>query len=302
MRVVAAAVLMIFAAAVLATTVASLGGYCLTSQGGDTRELRGALAAASGAAGVAGNTGGGPRVPVLVELFTSEGCSSCPPADDVLATLDTAQPVKGAEIIALGEHVDYWNHLGWTDPFSSARFSSRQRAYADRVAAGSVYTPQMIVDGGTGFVGSDRARAERTILEASRKPKPLAIDLAFLAASGESVRVRVVVRPANAAPFHGDVYLALTEDGLASTVARGENAHRELHHVAVVRYLESVAHYDAGLAPTLAIDRAIALDPAWKRGAMRAVAFVQETPAGPVWGAAGIPLPRAMAAPRPSPS
>ena len=111
------------------------------------------------------------RTPVLVELFTSEGCSSCPPADALLAKLDHDQPIDGAQIIVLGEHVDYWDGQGWHDRFSSHDYTDRQSEYSSRLHFPDVYTPQMIVDGTEQFVGNDAAHAQRAIQHAAQTPK-----------------------------------------------------------------------------------------------------------------------------------
>ena len=112
----------------------------------------------------------GSRSPVVVELFTSEGCSSCPPADAVLSWLELQQPIGNARVIALAEHVDYWNNLGWVDPFSSPQFRMRQNDYGIVFGVDSIYTPQMVVNGLVGFVGSDRDRARQEIEHASEQP------------------------------------------------------------------------------------------------------------------------------------
>lgn len=167
------------------------------------------------------------RVPVLLELFTSEGCSSCPPADRLLENLDRDQPVAGAEVVVLSEHVDYWNHLGWKDPFSSAFFSDRQRQYA-RSLGGEVYTPEMVVDGVKGLVGSEEREAESAIKNAARAPKRTL----RVTASREGKQARVDVRCDS--PIDGVLYLALAHDAIKSHVLKGENAGRGLSHVAVV--------------------------------------------------------------------
>ena len=137
--------------------------------------------------------------PVLVELFTSEGCSSCPTADALLARLQRVQPVPDADILALEEHVDYWDSLGWRDRFSSQQFSARQTAYIDRLRLSSEYTPQMIVDGTDQFAGNDVVHALRSIAHAASTPK-LALSLSSSVSTEIASQARSAVPPAGRFP------------------------------------------------------------------------------------------------------
>jgi hypothetical protein len=219
--------------------------------------------------------------PVVVELFSSEGCSSCPPADVVLRGLVEQQPVPGAEILALEMHVDYWDDLGWPDPFSSDVYTSRQRAYTRALGDRSMYTPQMVVDGVAGFVGSNAAAARRAIERAARAPKAKVT----LARSGDTLSITVSDVPAPAP--EATVTLALVEEGLASDVKRGENAGSMLAHGPVVRALKKLGSIAAG-----AKDRAfeasevVALPPSWRRDRVRAVVLVQAAESLAILGAA----------------
>ena len=133
-----------------------------------------------------------PRRPVLLELFTSEGCSSCPPADRLLETFDRTQPVSGADLIVLSEHVDYWDRLGWTDPYSSPLFTERQQLYVRQLHLDGAYTPQLVIDGQSDVVGSDERGVRSGILRAEARPKT-AISLRAERA-GPEVKVSLEVR------------------------------------------------------------------------------------------------------------
>ncbi|MGI4835314.1 MAG: DUF1223 domain-containing protein [Janthinobacterium lividum] len=222
------------------------------------------------------------RVPVVVELFTSEGCSSCPAADAVLRELESTQPVPGVEIIALGEHVDYWNRLGWADPFSQAQFTGRQQAYAAGFAEGN-YTPQAVVNGCAELVGSRRPQLLQAVAEAARAPRAT-VQLAR--ASAGSIRLQVSNLPARTTA--ATVLLALTETGLATQVGRGENAGRLLRHAAVVRSLRALGPLTADGTFTATIP--LGLDPRWQAANLRAVALVQEASSHRLVGAASLPL------------
>ena len=178
------------------------------------------------------------RTPVLVELFTSEGCSSCPPADRLLATLSAKQPVNGAQIIVLEEHVDYWEGLGWHDRFSSSLYTDRQNLYAPRLRFDSPYTPQMVVDGTFQFVGNDPSRALSSIAKAAESPK-IPLELAPPSSDGRHVSSVVSVAARQSLP-RGDIYAALVDLTASTEVKSGENGGRRLDHVSVVRSLQRI--------------------------------------------------------------
>jgi len=231
-------------------------------------------------------------VPVVVELFTSEGCSDCPPADQLLYRLEQTQPVPGAEIIPLEQHVDYWDNEGWLDPFSSRQFTLRQRDYVYAFNLPTAYTPEMVVDGTTEFVGSDRKHALAAIAKSAAVAKAnLRIErLSAANASTQSLALRVMLAPLGAAnPKHGaDVLLAITEDNLASNVIRGENAGTHMNHLAVVRRLQVLGHVDAAGSFTAAPEESLAEN--WKRENLHIVAFVQDRSTRRVLGATTLSL------------
>ena len=226
---------------------------------------------------------GGTRIPVLVELFTSEGCSSCPPADALLQRLDRSQPVSGAELIVLSEHVDYWNDIGWRDPYSSHEYSERQSAYAAQFGLGGVYTPQMVVDGRFEFVGSDERRASQAVREAAMAPK---VPVHVLFGSGDAkeaiVHVEAGPLPSSIATQPAGVFLAIADNTDESQVNRGENAGRTLQHVAVLRNLIRIGAVDE----TAAFSRNVEVDLNSRNlNNLRIVVIVQEAKVGRVLGA-----------------
>jgi hypothetical protein len=201
------------------------------------------------------------RAPVLVELFTSEGCSSCPPADRLLESLDS-------QAIVLSEHVDYWDGLGWRDPFSGHANTLRQDAYARGFGIPGPYTPQMVIDGVTEFVGNDARRAMDEIARARSREK-IGVHLSRTAAG-----VQVHIDPAAKS---ADVWLALADESGTSQVAAGENKGHSLHHVAILRSLRKIGAVKrgAGFARTLAVPP----------DAGRVIVFLQDSGLGTVYGA-----------------
>ena len=231
-----------------------------------------------------------PVRPVLVELFTSEGCSSCPPADALLARLDQEKRLGNAEIIALEEHVDYWDQLGWRDPFSSAQWTQRQEDYAATFKNEGIYTPQMVVDGRKEFVGSSQSTARSAISDASRIEKAEVI-LSPTQISDSTVRLKIDVKmlPTSASE-DAQVWLAVTESELQSNVKHGENAGEDLHHAAVVRSMRKIGSAKLTDAVAYSGEQEVALDAAWKPRDIRFVVFVQGAKSRHILGAASAHL------------
>ena len=237
------------------------------------------------AASMQGADKGGDRVPVLLELFTSEGCSDCPPADRLLRELDQNQPVPGAELIVLSEHVDYWDQLGWRDPFSSPQYTARQQEYASKFSRDGVYTPQLVVDGRFGFVGSDGREAVSAIQQAIREPK-IAIAIANVTRSANQVAAHIELPASTQNPKGGKavLYVAIADNKAESHVTRGENGGRNLVHVGVVRSLKQAGTVD--LDTGFARDVAFSVAPGIGSNGLRFVAFIQDPRSGRVLGVA----------------
>lgn len=230
------------------------------------------------------------RVPVVVELFTSEGCSSCPPADSLLTKLVATQPVQGARVIALGEHVDYWDRLGWRDPFSSAAFTARQSDYARSLGSSDIYTPQMVVNGGAAVIGSDAAAAAGAIAKAAQDARRVKVEVATLdGVSPPRAWIRLEPRDGSTFAADLDVVLAVTEDGLSTVVKRGENRGRTLQHTAVTRSLDRIASVGKG-SPAWSTTHPLSVGADWKHEHLTIVAFVRDRTTHQIVGADSLAL------------
>jgi hypothetical protein len=214
----------------------------------------------------------GTRAPVLVELFTSEGCSSCPPAEAELARLVATQPIPSALVIPVAMHVDYWDELGWPDPFAAFWATARQRSYAS-AGRGSIYTPEAIVDGDKDFVGSDDNAARSLIESAARAPRAQVVLRVSGAARGMDLPVSISVAPLPPGADAADLVLAVTEGGLRVEVKRGENAGKTLTHDGVARSLAVIAEVPRAGGT---FDGVAGVAAALRRENVRIVAFVQE--------------------------
>lgn len=217
----------------------------------------------------------GEHQPVVVELFTSEGCSDCPPADELLNAMARQ---RSADVIPLAFHVTYWDRAGWRDRFSDERFTDRQKNYQAKLHVPSLYTPQMVVDGQYQVVGNDAPNVDALIRRAAGDPKPVAVNIAPTEGS-----VTISARASDPS-VKGRVLLAITEDDLSTAVTAGENRSRTLHHSAVVHSLQDVGALTGG-----AFSRAVSLKAGrdWQRDKLHAVAFVQDGD-GHILGAAEV--------------
>lgn len=225
------------------------------------------------------------RTPILMELFTSEGCSSCPPVDNWVEQLDAAQPVQGAQIIVLSEHVDYWDHDGWKDPFSSASITERQNAYVHNLGLSDVYTPQIVVDGAEEVKPANAQATSATLQkEASAPMIAVHVDGAVLAAGSPPFLTGKVEADGSELKHGGDVFVAVALNSVQTDVLAGENNGKKLTNISVVKEMVKVGKLDKGKSFDQAFH--IRLWPDVDPANLRVIAFVQESGPGKVLGAA----------------
>ncbi len=225
------------------------------------------------------------KTPVLVELFTSEGCSSCPPVDILLKKLDASQPIPGAQLIVLSEHVTYWDQDGWRDPNSSSALTERQDSYEAALGEKTPYTPQLIVDGTHQVRAGDPKQVQGTLEKAAATPKvPVRIGDVTVDAGTPTLLRTHIETDANFEKHSADIYVAVALDHVESQVLRGENGGRHLLHVAVVQELNKIGKLPKG--KSFSQDVELKLKPGTDPRNVRLVVLVQESGPGKVLGAA----------------
>ena len=229
-------------------------------------------------------------IPVLVELFTSEGCSSCPPADAWLQRLDSAQPIPGAQLIVLSEHVDYWNHDGWKDPYSSSSNTQRQTEYVRALGLEAPATPEVIVDGAVNLHLADTQQVKATLQQAASasvvpvRIASVAVDRAGAEPGNASaVRARIQV-DGSSSPHSADIYEAVALNHAESQVLHGENSGKHLEHTAVLQSLTKIGKVEKG--KNFSRDVEIKLKPGTDPKDIRLIVFAQQPGPGKVLGAA----------------
>lgn len=222
--------------------------------------------------------------PILIELFTSEGCSSCPPADILLSHLQNSSS-NISNVVVLSEHVDYWNYLGWQDPYSSQQFTVRQHEYARALRQNSVFTPEAVIDGVYGINGSDSKSLGEAIRQCSPNTKAL-LNVISRDIDGD-LKVKVTVSlncPTELNNKSAELFVAITEDNLSTKVRSGENSGATLPHTGVVRILKKIDQLAFG--PSNALDHTVilTLNPEWKKKDLRIVAFLQDPTTKRIYG------------------
>jgi len=219
----------------------------------------------------------GPQTNALVELYTSEGCSSCPPADQWLTRLKTQGNQLG-NIVPIALHVDYWDYIGWKDNFANPAFARRQREMAASGHARGVYTPQIAINGQDTRSWLSESRFKSEIASINRIPAKAEIRLAVNSPTPKSVQVSTSIKTAEAGPLV--YYLALQENNLQSTVNAGENRGELLRHDSVVRHW--LGPFKVGVDGKISASHEILLQPAWKQRDLSVVAFVQNSATGEI--------------------
>lgn len=227
-----------------------------------------------------------PTSVAIVELFTSEGCSSCPPADALLRQINLKQTGAGQLIVGISEHVTYWDYLGWKDPFSSPVFTDRQSTYASRLSPEGSYTPQMVLNGREQFVGGDAGALERALRDEAGRSH-LELRILSLMRSSSAVNVKFSLSGATSKPL--DIIAVLMDDADRSNVLRGENGGRLLQHASVARSLMRVSTVKGDVEQSAEIGLPDGFQPGGSSG-HHLILFAQEQHQGAILGAAVIPL------------
>jgi hypothetical protein len=236
--------------------------------------LSAAITASAAQAADDGAAGAG-QPAVVLELFTSQGCSSCPPADRLLARLGEEGALEGRKLVPLSFHVDYWNYIGWQDPFSSASWSQRQQRYGRAFGLGTIYTPQLVINGRAELVGSSEAKVRREIAREEVARSTGAVSLAVAEARPDRLRLDIAARLDRPAGTPIEALVAVFETDLVTEVGRGENARKTLRNEYVVRRLTpafSLASGESHGGGSLEIE----LHPSWDLDNLGVAAFLQE--------------------------
>jgi hypothetical protein len=224
---------------------------------------------------------------VVLELFTSQGCSSCPPADRVLTKIGKDPDLAG-RVIPLAYHVDYWDYIGWKDPFASELWSNRQRDYAHKAfETRRIYTPQIVINGRSHLVGSNASAVHQNIVKAAAAPNAAQIS-ATRTPDGKGIKISAtaVLGEDAAAPLR--VVVVVYENKLTTRVTRGENTGRTLENDHIVRKLIGAGSVSGKAGSSVTVDTTVVLDPTWKAGNVGFVVMLQDPKSMAILGATSL--------------